>query len=544
MVYRIVIVDDESYIADTTAMRLQGDFSEETEMNVFYAPEDALAFARQYRVDILITDIRMPGMNGLELVRRVSDYWPMCQVILLSAYAEFDYLYEAQKDGQVAYVLKQDGYDALLETVRRAFAQLESVQLREEQMSATRRQALITQTLLARECLTELLNGAIDREEQLLPVLRQLELPVDLTKPAVLSLGLMQKPAGDQTMPDRLEGVGRIARIARSCMPANAGVLIVPIDERRFLWLMQLDRSDWRLRPEEILEAVQSQLAVREGVGMSFLYCPDPVPWQRYPSLYLRMTQAVLRKPAIEATWIEEVPAVADAPRAEMEERAMLCLSRWKRARRMGAAQAHEAFAKLVQLLAETPSVQDPVYMWLYGQIAVELAGQFLQPDDPEAKATTEKLYAPTAHASPREGAQFLAQVDAWLTQTEARRHSETVRSITSQVREYILSHLADDVSLTMLSQQVCVSPSYLSRLFKQETGSNIKDYITSARIEAACALLKNADEKIYDISEKLGFQTPSYFSFFFRKCTGMTPKEYRETLLKPGKEVKERSRI
>jgi len=77
----------------------------------------------------------------------------------------------------------------------------------------------------------------------------------------------------------------------------------------------------------------------------------------------------------------------------------------------------------------------------------------------------------------------------------------------------------------------VHVNASYLSRVFKQETGSNIKDYIWELRLKRACELLRRPDIRINEIGMQLGFQTPSYFSYFFKKGTGKTPREYRDGL-------------
>lgn len=70
MLLRILIVDDESYIADSTAMLLDNSLERETDIQVFYDAEDALARMKRVKTDILVTDIRMPGMDGMELTRR------------------------------------------------------------------------------------------------------------------------------------------------------------------------------------------------------------------------------------------------------------------------------------------------------------------------------------------------------------------------------------------------------------------------------------------------------------------------------------------
>ena len=117
MIYRAVIVDDESYIADSTAVFLRSDCPWDMEIQVFYDPREALESIRSQKTDIVITDIRMPEVDGLEMLRQVSEFWPMCQVILLTAHAQFEYVYQAVGRPSADYVLKQDGYEALLAAV-------------------------------------------------------------------------------------------------------------------------------------------------------------------------------------------------------------------------------------------------------------------------------------------------------------------------------------------------------------------------------------------------------------------------------------------
>ena len=120
MIYRAVIVDDESYIADSTAVLLRSDCPWDMEIQVFYDPREALESIRSQKTDIVITDIRMPEVDGLEMLRQVSEFWPMCQVILLTAHAQFEYVYQAVGRPSADHVLKQDGYEALLAAVNRA----------------------------------------------------------------------------------------------------------------------------------------------------------------------------------------------------------------------------------------------------------------------------------------------------------------------------------------------------------------------------------------------------------------------------------------
>lgn len=99
-------------------------------------------------------------------------------------------------------------------------------------------------------------------------------------------------------------------------------------------------------------------------------------------------------------------------------------------------------------------------------------------------------------------------------------------------VQQYILDHLSEDLSLEFLADQVHLESTYLSKLFKAETGINYIEFITEKRMEYAKELLGNFDLKIGDVAREVGYNTPSYFNAKFKNAYGMTPQKYRKTLV------------
>jgi two-component system response regulator YesN len=98
-----------------------------------------------------------------------------------------------------------------------------------------------------------------------------------------------------------------------------------------------------------------------------------------------------------------------------------------------------------------------------------------------------------------------------------------------SQVKDYIHAHLAEDVSLHILADQVNLHPVYLSKVFKLETKEGIKDYLHRVRMEKAVHLLKSGDLRIYEITTEVGYLNTPYFIKVFKKEFAMTPQEFRD---------------
>ncbi|BFH13817.1 AraC family transcriptional regulator [Paenibacillus melissococcoides] len=104
------------------------------------------------------------------------------------------------------------------------------------------------------------------------------------------------------------------------------------------------------------------------------------------------------------------------------------------------------------------------------------------------------------------------------------RQEDDTERWV-REVHEFIASHLSDDLSLVRIAEKVHMNPSYLSRYYKQVTGRNLSEYFSDARLEAAKRWMVEDRLKFHEIAFRLGFNSPSYFTTFFKKLTGQTPQ-------------------
>jgi len=136
-------------------------------------------------------------------------------------------------------------------------------------------------------------------------------------------------------------------------------------------------------------------------------------------------------------------------------------------------------------------------------------------------------------HASWRDAVCYfkdLAEILFAMRNTDVESSAEAA---VNRIKQYIAEHLSEDLSLSRLAEMVYFNPSYLSRLFRQITGSNLLSYINHARIEKAKELLRGKEVKIYEVASAVGYESPSYFTQFFKKTLKMSPQEYRDKMHK-----------
>jgi len=139
------------------------------------------------------------------------------------------------------------------------------------------------------------------------------------------------------------------------------------------------------------------------------------------------------------------------------------------------------------------------------------------------------RLLRPSAGMS---GSEWLDQILRLFEQLfDQRKRMKQTRSskLIEQVERYIEEHFQENVSLSQIAEAFHYHPSYLSRLYKEQTGNAIMDQVNALKIRHAKTLLSDSTEKITSIARQCGFQSTKYFNQVFKKHVGMSPAAYRE---------------
>lgn len=129
---------------------------------------------------------------------------------------------------------------------------------------------------------------------------------------------------------------------------------------------------------------------------------------------------------------------------------------------------------------------------------------------------------------------EMIRRIEQLLKRSEdGKEKKKTENSFTiSKVTEYIQEHYAEtDLSIARIADSVYLTPTYLSAVFKKQTGLTIGQYLLGIRVEHAKQKMKDPQLKFYQISEQVGYADANYFAKIFKKMTGMTPTEYKESL-------------
>ncbi len=297
--YRLLIVDDETYIATSLAAALAEYLDAESfDVDVAFSADDALGKMDRRRMDIIVSDIQMPGAGGIELRDAVRRRWPECQFIFLTGHGEFGYARDALRGGCVDFILKTEGDERVLEAVREAVRRLEAGREEQETRAHARRDLADSRRMLATEYLSAYARGVLREPSEARQHLSDLGAAPLLGSP--FSLAFMRSEA---PTPGEQKGAIEVALslAAESFPPPLAGV---PLGVRTAALLLgaaagaRLDAAAIRGR----LEAVQDTIS-REGKrSISFVVDPAPADFASLPGRLLRLAEILESRPCAGGT--------------------------------------------------------------------------------------------------------------------------------------------------------------------------------------------------------------------------------------------------
>ncbi|SDW04097.1 response regulator [Paenibacillus sp. PDC88] len=538
--YRLLIVDDEEIITDSlyeTFARLMPD---QLDVCKAYSAVEALNWMQRTRIDIILTDIRMPGMSGLELTEQIQNYWPTCRVIFLTGHSDFDYAYRALQLPNVRYLLKTEGYnkvmsvvEEVLEEIRRSYSMLDLVKQTRE---VTSQLAVIRQEEFLRRLLQDS-TAVSGTSNDLQDELNKRNLDLQAASPIYMVLGRLNAPLEPISDLERVQESVRI--IGSSFMQEHALYASVTDHYGDMIWLLQTKREDGTADNalvkflEGTLELVQNACMASLGVSIAFTLSGRSCRFSEITRQYerLRLLQ-----------WMNTGDGIS------------MVLTDNHTVPSTGFTKEPLRISSKIELMSgylETGRIQ-PFY-----DMFEELAGELLQQDITMERAmetyyNLALLVHSTIHrwgiqqniedqrsllhlgefASRKDAVQYLYHAAEELVHFKRSNEQEGANVAIRSLCSYIEENLEKDLSLVRLAELHHFNPSYLSRLFKQEKGTNLSEFIDDCRIRRAKELLQNTDLMIREIAIRVGYEAAHSFTRLFKKLTGMTPQEYRESLL------------
>lgn len=537
---RLLIVDDEPIIVDGLYDLFAN--HEEFELEVYraYNAASALDIASRLRIDMLLTDIEMPRMNGIELADAVKRSWPACKTIFLTGYNNFTYIQSSLRGGALDYVLKTEGDEPIVAAVAKAIALIAEERSYEGLIGKARSQLAAALPTLRKEYLAELLAGEPSSAASRAARFRELEVPLAADRKVNVIAGRVDGWRDDIQPGDKALFLYAVHNIAEEFLAPQYDVVHLIERQDRFVWLLQPKRQtgeteaapvDRYHRVLGIVESIQASCRDYLKLSCSFVVGSEPCEWDGLPDKYDR-----LRLQFVRGLGLDKEMLLSD--RHLFERGGREDAGKIKRIQLLATYLEQKDRNKFFELYGDiTGSVQPASQAGLALEIHHWLGAIFIshlnrhELVEPLAEAINlGALYTIREHASWSEvTAYFRSLAELVFAQTQDENDCES-DEIVRRVHEFIHGNLEKDLSLNRLSEIVYLAPFYFSRLYKMKTGRSVTDYIAELRILKAKQLLRDTELRILEIGVMLGYHSPPYFTRFFKKATGLTPQEYRDT--------------
>ncbi|MNB77000.1 HTH-type transcriptional regulator YesS [compost metagenome] len=490
----------------------------------------------QQQVDLVISDIEMPGAGGLELLRWIHDRFPHTLVIFLTGHARFEYARDALQLGCFDYALKPIDHGLLKEIVSRALTEIAEQRIRQSFSKLLEEQQLQWNKqlpVLVERFWQDLLAGRIPYQPERLN--RQFALyNIPLTADHYVLPVLLSIEHWKEDMSAHEETIMEYAlrkEAAQSIIGTLGGVVFQDSHELNLILLYCT--NDQLPDREALLERCRRFIAASGKFHcQASCYVGAPAPVEELAEAIGSLLQA-------ERTNISSPQSVIDAAETGStgtpgEFGIVPSPGEWAELLEQGRQEELVPLLELtVKKLQEESASRETLEQIYYGLLHLFYQTARRKGLSIYDLAGIQELNDPLATRSP----QHLLQWAVRLVSKTADAFPGITRSaspVIAKAHQYIQDHLQKDLSRDEIAELVGRNPAYLSRLFRKETGMSLSEYITQQRIERAKQLLVESTDKISSIAEGLGYVHFSYFAKLFRKLTGLTPQDYRRLHRQP----------
>lgn len=531
---RLIIVDDELLMRIGLRSMIQWEEHGFEIAGEASNGREALELAVKVAPDLIITDVRMPIMDGLELIREAGKVLPNCTYIILSNFDEFRYVKEAMQLGASDYLIKseikQESLVQLLAKIRQQLSSRTQPQPSGQLPEADYRQSL---AYLKEALFKEAISG-LQSEQDIAAKAKQLNVRLQPEDLFMLKLKIEQFDELKKKYVEQDEKLLRfsIVNILEEIIPGRWSREIVVESSAEYLLLMNTSnggggapRIDIEKLCGKIIRSLKDFMNVQLTVGVS-----TTVRGYRYIKLAYQEASIALRQRFYAGAG--RVLFFDDIERHPVQTSSGIALSRNQEQEYQviiegQSASRLQAFLEGLRLHLERERASEEDIRGIYVSLVEYANTYFTTTLRARLLADDRSLYEVILEEGTWTDVHHLVyKYIVGLFESELKNgDQQTYADMAIRIME---RYYHADISLQSVAKQINVNPSYLSRVFKQETQMNFVNYLIGLRINKAKLLLENKQLKVYEIAERVGYHNYSYFSRMFRKVVGVSPEEYR----------------
>ena len=520
MPYKVFLVEDE--IVAREGIRDNVDWASMGFEFCGDAPDGEMALPEieANKPHVVITDIKMPFMDGLQLSKIIRTRLPETKIIILSGHDEFHYAQEAVKLGVTEYLLKPVGVNDLHEVLQKIADQLEQERQEKENLQKLKAQIEDNQAALRDQLLLKTVTGSLSSAEA---IDQSYQLGIDLLAPLYLIL-VLKIELNETAEPFDYGAYQQVRHLIAELLGDNSDVFLIRKDLEELVLLIKGHRADTLAQEADFLTALVKQ-EVAQKTNCRITVGNGKIK-KRLGDISTSFTEAQVHLK--NAALNQQFETANQADKAELLKLDKLSLKKY-----LSFGQAEEFsdfFEHYLQPLSRAAQNSYLIKNYIFVDMVLTTAkfvykmGGTVDQIIPEMNDIEARLM------NIKTIDQIQAEMSKMMSNALAFRNSQNQSiSAINKAKEFINNNFSNpDLSLTDVANHVNLSSSHLSTLFSQETDQTFKEYLTGIRIDKAKELLTTTALKSMTIATQIGYHDPYYFSTVFKKSTGLSPREFR----------------
>ncbi len=547
--YNVLVVDDEAFVVDWLIELLESQKDYAFNLYPAYNAIKAMEWIQRTRIDLLISDIRMPNLSGFELVERTNELWPSCKSILLTAHAEFDYAHKAIGKGVLSYILKTEDDIHILNEVKKALRLIDIEMNQQKLIADTQKNLNNSLSQLKHQVFFQWIRGNYLNQQELEMYADILGFQ-DCNSSCCLLIGELNNMKQPPQNPEQLNETLKFFQ---------AKTIIEHFIEpyvKHYAANINNDKAIWILQPSDnlanrfislmtgALEIAQQSCIETTGISSSFVISVPTDTASDIAEAYFigkSLLSGHTKDNFILSYQIEEKVSANNKDTPPVLFQAMdlpksIAYTSMKKHLENG--NRHE-FLDLLHSVCEQIGHNvnwhnNRILEAYYSTVLVFISYINQRNLTPKLafKTSLGILFRPWLAASWSEIEKQFIIIANLLFDLQEETKKRASQDIIHDVVSYIHEHILEDISLIDLSDFTRYSTSYLSKFFSDNFGSTISDYIAKCKIEKIRELMLDNSLNIGDIAKIVGFNSRTYFNNYFKRNVGIAPQQYREQML------------
>lgn len=501
--YKVLLVDDDLPDLERLKRFIPWDDLNMEVVAIATNGMKALSYVRGQDINVLVTDIRMPIMSGLELTERGLDINNNMKVIFVSSYDDFEYAKQAVSLKAFGYVLKPVNDNEIIDLLKKT----------KDELDRENAHAPIIRNKLLQEWFLELIET-----EDVIEVF-PLESLVLTNHKAVVAMIEIDHRIGMEK--DSLIGI--LVNIVEANMQIDVPSIIMRWFNASIVTILQGDDQTVFSILHKILDAVRNETEFTVTIGLGS-FVSDPINLQLS---FKQARQNVQSKLFVgKDRLITRVNARKEVSQqvTDLEEHITSLLDSVSK---YSIVDIHDHLEEIFQTNRSTVSVYHIIY-YVLSQVEIYLKNQNETIDD-ILGANYEALHILFEYETLSEMKRKLREILFQCSEKVYFKRKTVPQKLVVEIENYVIEHLDQKITLKDVGDHLAFSGNYLAYLYKSNTGVSFSDFVTQTRMKKAKEMLHNPLMKVFEIATAVGYRDLSYFTKQFKEYSGLTPSEYRK---------------